>query len=208
MEKIIRRKAIYLLCCIICITSFVFRANCQRFINLKDDVRNTIADSLIQSANRWEGVFELTGNNDHSMITIAMNLCKLSGDKGYPWCAACQAEIHNHANVHSPHSARVVDWFNTPNNVWKKGQGDIPEFINKKGMVGGLYYHKLKRLGHIFLIVGEDKNNFYTLEGNTNIAGSRDGDGFYKKIRSKNSVYALADYCICPKCFSEIYNLK
>ena len=150
-------------------------------------------------------MYELTGNNDHPMITKAMKLCGLSGDKGYPWCAACQTEIHYYIEINAPHSARVVDWFKY-NIVWKKGNNNIPKFVTKKGMVGGLYYPKLKRLGHIFLIVGEDKNNFYTLEGNTNIAGGRDGDGFYKKIRSKKSIAALADYCVAEKDFIILYN--
>jgi hypothetical protein len=147
------------------------------------------------SAERWMHVRELTGNNDHPMITKAMRLCGLRGDMGYPWCAAAQAEIHDHAGLPAPHSARVVDWFRT-NVVWKREWGDRPEHLNTHGMVGALYYQHLGRYGHIVLIVGEDKNNFYTLEGNTNLAGSREGDGFYRKIRSKKSIAALADYCL------------
>jgi hypothetical protein len=148
-------------------------------------------------------VRELTGNNDHPMITRAMNLCGLDGDKGYPWCAASQAEIHHEADIEAPRSARVVDWF-IRNVVWEKRFGEIPPF-EKQGMVGGLYYRHLGRLGHIFLIVGEDKNNFYTLEGNTNLAGSREGDGFYKKVRSKKSVAAMADYCLSGEAFEKEY---
>ncbi len=126
------------------------------------------------------------------MITGAMNLCGLDGDKGYAWCAAAQAEIFYVAEIEAPRSARVVDWFNE--NSWQMKHGKIPVGIKPEGMVGGLYYNNLGRLGHIFLIVGEDKNNFFTMEGNTNIAGSREGDGFYKKVRPKSTVATLADY--------------
>lgn len=138
------------------------------------------------------------------MITSAMNICGLAGNMGYPWCAASMAEIHNYAEIPAPHSARVVDWFKQ-NLVWKTEWGEYPGF-STPGMVGALYYRRLGRYGHIFLIIGEDKNNFYTLEGNTNIAGSREGDGFYRKIRSKSSVAALADYCINGRNFILMYD--
>jgi hypothetical protein len=167
-------------------------------------IRTGAVRNLLASAGRWMNVRELTGNNDHPMITRAMKLCGLDGNKGYPWCAASQAEIHDHAGIPAPHSARVVDWFQQ-NVVWEKRFGELPPFP-KQGMVGGLYYRKLGRLGHIVLIVGEDRNNYYTLEGNTNVAGSREGDGFYKKVRSKESISALADYCLGGRLFFLTYD--
>lgn len=146
---------------------------------------------------------EITGNNDHPMITKAMRLCGLDGNKGYPWCAACMADIHEKAGISAPYSARVTDWFKT-NVIWQTrfGKTDLKVL---PGTVGALYYTHLGRLGHIFLIVGEDKNNYYTLEGNTDGSGTREGDGFYRKIRSKKSVSALADYCVTGKDWIELY---
>lgn len=164
---------------------------------------STLSFKSISTQINPEDIMELTGNNDHPMITYAMNLCGLSGDKGYPWCAACMAEIHNEAGLPAPHSARVVDWFKQ-NLVWKREWG-VKQFLVKAGMVGAIYYRSLGRYGHIVLIIGEDKNNYYTLEGNTNSAGSREGQGFYKKIRSKESIAALADYCLNGKLFIDEY---
>ena len=169
-----------------------------------EEVRKCSSANLIKSTERWNGVEELTGNNDHPMITVAMNLCGLSGEKGYPWCAACMAEIHHEAGLPAPHSARVVDWFKH-NLIWKREWGE-KQFLVKPGMVGAIYYRKLGRYGHIVLIIGEDSNNYYTLEGNTNDAGSREGQGFYKKIRSKSSIATLADYCLNGKMFIDQYD--
>jgi len=166
-------------------------------------VRECSSANLLNSAERWNGVEELTGNNDHPMITVAMKLCGLSGNKGYPWCAACLAEIHNKAELPAPHSARVVDWFKQ-NVIWKNSWGE-KQFLVKPGMVGALYYRSLGRYGHIVLITGEDNNNYYTLEGNTNAAGSREGQGFYRKVRSKSSIAAMADYCLNGKMFIDEY---
>ena len=167
-------------------------------------IRECTSSNLIKATERWNGVEELTGNNDHPMITIAMNLCGLSGDKGYPWCAACMAENHDYAGLPAPHSARVVDWF-TQNLIWKTRCGE-KQFKVKPGMVGALYYRSLGRYGHIVLIIGEDNNNYYTLEGNTNAAGSREGQGFYKKVRSKSSIAAIADYCLNGQLFIDEYD--
>ena len=169
-----------------------------------EKVRQCTSTNLLKSTNRWQGVTELTGNNDHPMITIAMQLCGLPGDKGYPWCAACMAEIHDNANIPAPHSARVVNWFKQ-NVVWKREWGE-KLFTVKPGMVGAIYYNRLGRYGHIVLIIGEDNNNYYTLEGNTNAAGSREGQGFYKKIRNKKNIAAIADYCLNGRMFIDKYD--
>lgn len=139
------------------------------------------------------------------MITKAMKLCGLPGNAGFPWCAAAQAEIHDFAGLNAPNSARVVDWFNQ-NVVWLKGFGAVPAGFDVRGMVGALYYRHLGRYGHIVLIIGEDKNNYYCYEGNTNIAGSREGDGFYRTMRSKDEIAALADYCLNGRLFFEKYD--
>ena len=34
----------------------------------------------------------------------------------------------------------------------------------------------------------------------------RDGDGFYRKIRSKKSIAILADYCVSGKDFITLYD--
>jgi hypothetical protein len=181
----------------------------------RKDIREQNFIALLRSAKRWHGVKELTGNNDHPMITKAMRLCGLDGDKGYPWCAAAQAEIFDYAGLTAPTSARVVDWFEQ-NVVWNKSFGKSPRYMDKKGMVGGMYYSKLGRLGHIVLIVGESDKYYYTLEGNTSAWGAiewdefdttqREGDGFYKKIRSKESISALADYCLIGQMFIDEYD--
>lgn len=165
--------------------------------------RETAVTNLLESAKRWEGVRELTGRNDHPMITEAMKLCGLPGNKNYAWCAASLAEIFYNAGIPAPHSARVVDWFRY-NVIWKTDWG-VEKPLIFPGTVGALYYEHLGRYGHIILITGQDKNNYYCLEGNTNVAGSREGDGFYHTIRSKRDIDALADYCVSGADFREMY---
>lgn len=169
----------------------------------RENMRVVVAEKIIREGEKYVGLKELTGDNDHPQIQQWLKQCGLNGQ--YPWCAAFMTGIHNASEVPNPESARVVDWFKH-NVTWKREFGEIPEYTPKTGMVGGLYYRSLGRYGHIFLIVGEDKNNFYTLEGNTNSGGSREGDGVYKKIRSKKSVAVMADYCLSGKQFISQYD--
>lgn len=46
--------------------------------------------------------------------------------------------------------------------------------------------------GHCGIVVGVDSAGFYTVEGNTNAAGSRDGDGVYRKLHRWSDAAQLA----------------
>jgi hypothetical protein len=138
------------------------------------------------------GVREQTGNNDGQRVEMYLATTGLG--KGYPWCAAFVTWTMIQAKVKTPHSAYSPDWF-ISNVIYKQTwQKTYPEA--KPGMVFGLYFASKKRIAHVGFIDGEDHNNYYTVEGNTNEAGSREGDGVYRKIRPKNTVYVIADYVL------------
>lgn len=158
-----------------------------------------VRDKLVATAISQLHVRE-SGYNDGKDVRKYLRSTGLG--KGYPWCAAFVTWCHEENNIPNPCSARVVDWFDS-NVVWHKDwRHNQPETL--PGYVGGLYYENRGRLAHIFIIEFEDKNNYYTVEGNTNRSGSREGDGVYRKIRPKQSVSALGDYCIGSK---EYFNL-
>jgi len=200
----------------------------QRFdkaIERRLKLEKVIRLRIINSAKRWEGVRELTNHNDHPMITKAMQLCGLSGNKGYAWCAACQADIFFHADVTAPYSARVVDWFKN-NVIWNRAWGAFPLPV-PIGSNSGFWNTRLNRLAHIGLNFVEDKKNIYMFEGNTSPRGqfapesidldsiaspdrvivreATNNGGFYPKIRSKSSIAAMADYVKKGDGFRERY---
>ena len=242
METIDRKRKIRLLlqiiCCIIifigcgaveCLTTNNEPQVTESKELAKSIKRKTIRKNnfirLVKSSQRWMDVRELTGNNDHPMITRAMRLCGLDGDKGYYWCAACWTEIYEYEGMANPRSARVTDWFMT-NVVWCDRWGEIPEQYDVRGMMGGVYYPRLNRYAHIVFIVGEDRNNYYTYQGNTSALNAvktfdgeeiyitedmiveleRNGQGFYKKVISKQHISVLSDYCVIGKAFSDEYD--
>lgn len=201
MEPVNRRLALGIFYGLVLCLTCSFRAYSERPVKA-ERIREGSSLNLITEAEKHLNVREATGENDGPWVKKYLKVTGLS--EGYPWCAAFQAYIHDKVEIPAPRSARVVDWFNR-NVVWKKEFGAMP-FEAKPGMVGALYYQNLGRYGHILLIVGMDKNNYYTIEGNTNGAGSREGDGVYRKVRSKKSIAALADYCVNGNDFIEMYD--
>ncbi|MCO5238886.1 MAG: CHAP domain-containing protein [Chitinophagaceae bacterium] len=133
------------------------------------------------------GVREKTGNNDGPQVEMYLRSVNLG--KGYAWCAAfvhwCldSAGIRNSITAWSPsaHNAKNVAW-------------NGKEFLKdvRPGDVGCLYYPSLRRIGHTFFYHRTINGSVYeTVEGNTNAAGSREGDGVYKKKRSFNATYSI-----------------
>ncbi|HRO18524.1 MAG TPA: hypothetical protein PLU07_10055, partial [Ferruginibacter sp.] len=61
------------------------------------------------------------------------------------------------------------------------------------GDVFTLYYAHLKRIGHTGFHHKKINSSVYeSVEGNTNAAGSREGDGVYKKKRSYNATHSIS----------------
>jgi len=134
------------------------------------------------------GVREATGRNDGREVEMYLRSVNL--DKGYSWCSAFvkwsldEAEIPNKINAWSPTAE------NKSNMIYQARR-----FIDEPapGDVFTIWYPKLKRIGHTGFVDGRQNDNiFITVEGNTNEAGSREGDGVYKKYRSKNVLYSIS----------------
>ncbi|SKB40131.1 hypothetical protein [Daejeonella lutea] len=62
------------------------------------------------------------------------------------------------------------------------------------GDIFGLYFPEKGRISHTGFIDQWDGTWMISVEGNTNIAGSREGDGVYRKRRLVKSVYQVARY--------------
>lgn len=162
------------------------------FSSYSQDVRA----KLVNTAYKYVGVKEATNNNDGKQVEYILSTVHLK--KGNPWCAALQARIHDDVNIKNPHSGYSPDWFKT-NVVYDKKKMSVAKFKAQNGQVFGLYIPSKGRIGHVGMIVGEYGNFYITVEGNTNDAGSDEGEGCYKKLRMKNSISKISDYCITIK---------
>lgn len=138
------------------------------------------------------GVRELTGNNDG--FHVEKYLASSGLGKGYAWCAAfvnwsfLQCGVNN--NLKYP--AWVPSYFPSDRLIYVRGQLKLRQPIF--GDLIGIWFDSKNRLAHIGFYDGEDSKYYFTVEGNTNDAGSREGDGVYRKRRIKRQVHSISSW--------------
>ena len=166
-----------------------------------------LRERIVSVAESQLKVREDTGQNDGKEICKYLRVTGLP--EGHPWCAAFTSWVFSEAGGTAPMSARVVDWFDS--NVVYKREWRKQTIVPEKAMVVGLYYPNLGRYGHIGIVVHVPPGlikNITTIEGNTNAAGSREGQGVYRKIRSWKNIAVMSDYCLTGNQFVKKYHEK
>jgi len=72
--------------------------------------------------------------------------------------------------------------------------GFCTHVIPSTGDIFGLYFPEKGRIAHVGFIDEWKDSWVVTVEGNTNVLGSREGDGVYRKRRLVGTVYRVAKY--------------
>lgn len=137
---------------------------------------------LLAVAKSQLGVREATGNNDGVVVEAYLKVTGLA--KGHAWCAAFLSWVFQEAGFEQPRSPWVPALFP------KRQQTAAPEPAD----IYGLYSSTLKRLAHCGMVERRYHDWIIGIEGNTNIAGSREGDGVYRKWRHTRSLSAYANW--------------
>lgn len=127
-------------------------------------------------------VREATGNNDGSRVETYLACVGLK--KGEPYCAAFVSFIFKQAGYAAPRTGWSPALF--PNDKLVKAAAS--------GNVFSIYFPTLKRIGHCGFIENVRGHWLGTIEANTNIAGSREGDGVYRRLRHQRTVHSFADW--------------
>lgn len=134
------------------------------------------------------GVRELTGKNDGPEVEMYLKTVGLG--KGYSWCSAFvkwsldEAEIPNKINAWSPTAENKK-------NIIYQARRFVAE--PEPGDVFTIWFPRMKRIGHTGFFDGrQNETIIVTVEGNTNEAGSREGDGVYKKYRSLKTIHSIS----------------
>lgn len=143
---------------------------------------------LVSTYYKQIGVREATGHNDGKMVEVYLRSVGLG--KGYAWCAAFVKWCLDEAGIPNTLNAMALSAHNPANLVlYKNKKYKQPQ----AGDVFTLYYASLKRIGHTGFFDKPINSSIYeTVEGNTNEAGSREGDGVYKKKRSYNATFSIS----------------
>ena len=150
----------------------------------------TIREKLIDSINTQLYVRETSPNRgpmvDKYLTTVGSVL-------GVAWCGAFVGANLTWQEVPNPKSAWSPDYAKPNDIIWMPKKKTSIEPL--PGDVVTYYYSNLGRVGHVGFFEKADKDDYFiTIEGNTNGAGSREGDGVYKKKRDPNKVYAASRY--------------
>lgn len=104
-----------------------------------------------------------------------------------PWCASFLSWCFRLCGVNSPHSAWSPDWFPADHII--NPSIEIPQ----SGDVFGIFFRDKGRIAHVGFIDQWTKGSYFiSVEGNTNVAGSREGDGVYRKRRLKSQAYKIS----------------
>lgn len=141
-----------------------------------------------------DGIKEKTNHNDGREVEMVLASCNLG--KGYPYCAATINWTFKQCGIKTGvvNPAYSPNWFTNKEVITYKKSWRRMDYKSKKAQIFGLYFSNLGRIAHVGFIISETITDYITFEGNTNIAGSREGDGFMKKRRSKSSIHIIADY--------------
>lgn len=136
------------------------------------------------------GVRELTGRNDGVRVVEYLKAANLK--KGDAWCAAFVTWTFKQAGVKTVISGYSPNWFPKSNVIYTIGKSG-----NKKPLpadVFGIWFNSKNRIAHVGFIDNWPEKNSHciTVEGNTNEAGSREGDGVYRKRRLKTQIYKVS----------------
>lgn len=134
------------------------------------------------------GVREATGRNDGKQVEAYLKVVKAS--KGSSWCAAFVAWCFEQCNLKHAASAWSPSWFPANKVIWKQGKGREPG----AGNVFGIWFNNKNRIAHVGFIDEWHGKYAITVEGNTNEAGSREGDGVYRKRRLTRQIYAVSNW--------------
>lgn len=150
---------------------------------------NTIRDGIQRTYESKIGVRERSGRNDGTEVEKYLTYVWLK--PGQPWCAAFVSWTFGQNKISKARSGGCVALMEQGRTIYIKARaGQIPQ----KGDVFFIYFPEKKRVAHTGFIHQWGETTVITVEGNTNEAGSREGDGVYRKRRLKRQIYAVVTY--------------
>jgi hypothetical protein len=167
---------------IICILLYFNIAGFSQQSNpVRDGIRKTYTSKL--------GVRERSGRNDGVEVESYLSYVWLK--PGQPWCAAFVSWTMGQNSIKRARSGGCVALMEQGRTIFIKDKtAQIPQY----GDVFFIYFPEKKRVAHTGFVDQWGETMVITVEGNTNEAGSREGDGVYRKRRLKRQIYAVSTF--------------
>ena len=146
---------------------------------------------------RQVGVKERTGRNDGERVEAYLHYVNLK--PGAPWCAAFVCWVFGQTGITNPRSGWSPALFPTGRIIWQRSR--LPPALTSQpakkpqpGDVFGIWFPEKNRIAHTGFVDNWGEKYAVTVEGNTNMAGSREGDGVYRKRRLISSLYQVSGW--------------
>jgi hypothetical protein len=165
----------------------VFLISLLFLVPLMETDAQSVREQVVHAYTAEIGVREATGHNDGE--PVEKYLASTGLGKGYAWCAAFVNWVYQQNGIEGPKTpAWSPSWF--PNSKKYDSQKQIPQ----PGDLFGIYFRSKGRIAHVGFIDKWQGTTVLTVEGNTNEAGSREGDGVYRKRRLARQIYKTANW--------------
>lgn len=159
----------------------------------KTDGADKLIAKLCELAAKEVGTKEV-GTNNGTRVNEYQSADDLQGG-GYAWCASFQCWLIREAikaGIKVPF-ARPTTALAYGFEAWGKNQPGVQ--VLKTGQVRKGDIIMFREFSHIALAVGDEKDGMIpTIEGNTNGAGSREGDGVYRKSHARSGVRSFVRF--------------
>jgi hypothetical protein len=143
--------------------------------------------NMLRVAREQIGVREVGGPNRGP--EVEKYLARVGLGPGFPWCAAFVYWCFDEAALHStvpnplPKTAGVLDhWNKAPDHVKLPPSAAADDLRNINPGTIFCIDHGHGH-GHTGIVMSAEGEGLKTVEGNTNVAGSREGDGVYYRTR-------------------------
>lgn len=150
--------------------------------NVLPFVSSLIREKIIAIARSQFGIREASGKNDGKVVETYLSYT--GNRKGEPWCASFVSWVYGKAGFAQPKTSWSPALF--PKN--RQTLNPLP------ADVFGIYFEKYQRIAHCGLVESTKGSWVYTIEGNTNVAGSREGDGVFRKLRHHRTIAVYANW--------------
>jgi hypothetical protein len=139
---------------------------------------------------------------------VAECLREIGLPEGHLWCSAHVVRCFRRAGVRVPSYGKAASWFTPARTIYRAdqeqriatlGQGQLrhrndPSVAPRYGDLVGFTWGG-PRIAHVGFLDDEWNNgrsSVYTNEGNTNLAGSRNGNGVWRNLRHKRMIHVIA----------------
>ena len=150
--------------------------------NLTQDPRQEAYQRVLTAAQKEVGVRE--GRVANTGTRVSEYLRYVGFKTPQPWCAAWVSYVFKQAGFGAPRTAWSPALFPQSRQVREPAPG----------VVFGIYYAALGRVGHCGVVERLAGDWVYSIEGNTGSRNERDGDGVWRKLRHRRSIRCYADW--------------